>query len=239
MMRLRKPRFLFVYPLAALLFTVGRITERNLRLGILLIALGEAVRLWANGYVGHVKVNWTEQSRGDAKIGRLITGGPYAFVRHPLYLGKAVIGAGFCLIVGSVWLALPAFAGFLLIYRVKMTEEERTLLNEWDSTYQHYHNAVPRLMPWRPRYRDRHGRWSWKGVAASKEWKTAIWVTVMVILLYFWEEAVQQREPLFEKRWVLHACLLVVLVALMATDGLVELIKRRGRAGRSAQPVHK
>lgn len=234
-MRLRKPRFLFVYPLAALLFVVGRITERNLRLGILLIALGEMVRLWANGYVGHVKVNWTERSRGDAKIGRLITGGPYAFVRHPLYLGTSLIGAGFCLIVGNVWLALLAFTSFLLMYRVKMAEEERLLLHECDRAYQRYHAAVPRLLPVRGRFADRHGRWSWRGVAASKEWKTAIWVTVMVIVLYFWEEVVQEREPLFEKRWLMHACLLAALVVLMATDGIVELIKRRGRAGRSAE----
>ncbi|MGH2671158.1 MAG: methyltransferase family protein, partial [bacterium] len=217
--RLRKPRFLFVYPLAALLFAVGRITEQNLRSGILIIALGELLRVWANGYVGHVKVNWTQKWRGDAKIGRLITGGPYAFVRHPLYLGTALIGSGFCLIVGSAWLALPAFIGFLLIYRAKMAEEERTLLNECDSVYQRYHAAVPRLLPVRGRFADRHGRWSWKGVAASKEWKTAIWVTVVVILLYFWEEAVQERQPLFEERWLMHACLLGVLAALIATDG--------------------
>ena len=227
--RLSKPRFLFVYPLAALLFAVGHITERNLRLGILLIALGEAVRLWANGYVGHVKVNWTERARGDAKIGRLITGGPYAFVRHPLYLGTSLIGAGFCLIVGNAWLALLAFGSFLFLYQAKMAEEEAVLLHEWDAECRRYHAAIPRLLPLRGRFADRYGQWSWKGVAASKEWKTAIWVTVLVILLYFWEEVVQNREPLLQERWVKHVCLLVVLVVLMATDGLAEIVTRRSR----------
>ena len=227
--RLTKPRFLFVYPLAGLLFAFGHVTERGLRLGVLAVLLGETLRLWANGYVGHVKVNWTEQSRGDAKIGRLITAGPYAFVRHPLYLGTSLIGAGFCLIVGNAWLALLAFVSFLLIYRVKMAEEEQLLLHEWDRAYQRYHAAVPRLLPSVRRYPGRHGRWSWRGVAASKEWKTAIWVTVLVILLYLWEEGIQEHKGLFSQHACLRWSLVVIMVALMATDGIIELIGRRAR----------
>ena len=228
-MRLRKPRFLFVYPLAALLFAVGHITERNLRLGILLIALGETVRLWANGYVGHVKVNQTEPSRGDAKIGHLITAGPYAFVRHPLYLGTSLIGAGFCLIVGNVWLALLAFGSFLLLYQAKMAEEEEVLLHEWDAECQRYHAAVPRLLPIRGRFADRYGQWSWKGIAASKEWKTVIWSAVLVILLYFWEESVQEHEPLFGERRGMRLVLLALLIVLVMTDAIAELLKLRAR----------
>lgn len=236
-MRLRKPRFLFVYPLAALLFAAGRVTEQSLRWGILLIAAGELVRLWANGYVGHQKVNWTQAGAGDSKIGRLTTAGPYAFVRHPLYFGTALIGAGFCRTVGNAWLALAAFAVFLVIYRRKMIEEERTLDHECGEDYARYHAAVPRLLPVRGRYAERHGQWRWQGVAASKEWKTVIWVTVLVIGLYFWEEGIQEREPLFEKRALMHIALLVLSVGLALTDGLVELLKWRSSRGARQAPV--
>ena len=96
MVRLRKARFLFVYPLAGWLFWTARTSEASLRLGVALALSGEALRLWANGYVGHRKVNATARGPQDPKIGRLITAGPYAFVRNPLYVGSFLIGLGVC-----------------------------------------------------------------------------------------------------------------------------------------------
>jgi len=43
-------------------------------IGVGLILLGEWLRLWANGYVGHVKVNWTQSGRHGLPIGRFVTG---------------------------------------------------------------------------------------------------------------------------------------------------------------------
>ncbi len=79
---------MLVYPLGAGFFLFGHVTEGTLRTGIALIVAGEAIRCWANGYVGQSKVN-------QGGSGRLITAGPYAFVRHPLYLGTFLIGSGF------------------------------------------------------------------------------------------------------------------------------------------------
>ena len=53
-MKLNKARFFWVYPLAVWLFLTARTTEASLRLGIDLIVIGEAIRLWSNAYVGHV-----------------------------------------------------------------------------------------------------------------------------------------------------------------------------------------
>ena len=156
--RFTKPRFLLVYPMVALLFLTARTTEWGFRLGMVVVWLGELVRFWANGYVGHVKVNWTQQWRGDAKIGRLITAGPYAYVRHPLYLGTFLIGAGFCLVVGNPWFALSAAALFLVVYHRKMVEEERSLLHEGEDAYARYHAAVPRWLPTGRRYDRRTGQ---------------------------------------------------------------------------------
>ena len=156
--RLSKPRFLLVYPLAAWLFIAAVTSERSFRLGIVLVALGETLRLWANGYVGHVKVNRTQTARGDAKIGRLITAGPYAFVRHPLYLGTFLIGLGFCLAVKNLWLSLVALIFFLVVYGVKMRKEERLLLEECGPSYARYLAAVPQWLPIGARYADRQGQ---------------------------------------------------------------------------------
>lgn len=225
--RLTKPRFLLVYPLVVWLFFGVNTTERQFHLGILVIALGVLLRVWANGYVGHRKVNWTQKQRGDAKIGRLVTGGPYAFVRNPLYLGSFLIGAGFCVIVGNAWLAAAALGFFLVVYRFKMSREERLLLDECGEAYAAYLASVPRWLPipWR-RWAGPEGRWSWQGLWASKEWKTIIWITVTLIALYFREEIVQENNFLVANRWVKHVALLVLLSALIATDAIAELLLR-------------
>ena len=224
---IRKPRFLLVYPLVAAIFLVSRTTERRLLFGFPVVLLGEFLRIWANGYVGHVKVNWTQRERGDAKIGQLITGGPYAYVRHPLYLGTFVIGVGFCIIVGNIWISLVALTFFLLVYLWRMGKEEEILREEWGDVFERYRRAVPRWLPSGRRYDQPHGRWSWKGIAASKELKTLVWVIVMVILLYFREEVFQEHELFRGLKRVKSIALLGLMGVLIAADLGYELSRRR------------
>ena len=175
--------------------------------------------------------------RGDPKIGRLVTGGPYAFVRHPLYLGTFLIGAGFCVAVGYPWLGLIAFLGFMVVYDNKMGKEENLLRDECGTEYVVYHAAVPRLIPAFRRYPDRRGQWRWKGLTASKEWKTVIWVTVLVILLYFWEEGKQEHALLLRERLLKHLGLLGLLVVLILMDGIFESVTRRSHRKSAVRPA--
>lgn len=233
MKRLTKLRFVLVYPLVVVLFLVARTTERQLHLGLVALGLGVTLRFWANGYVGHRKVNETSASRGDKKIGQLITGGPYAYVRHPLYVGSFLIGLGFCIIVGQPLVGVLALGGLLLVYHRKMTQEESTLLHEWREEFLQYQREVPRIIPTWRRYPERHGRWSRRGVAASMELRTLAWVVVLIIALYFREEIVQHRQSLFAEHALKHAVLLAVLVALVVSDGLFELARRRSQRRRT------
>ena len=225
--RLTKPRFLFVYPLVVWLFLVAKTTERQLHVGLLLMVCGEALRLWANGYVGRVKVNLTQRWRGDAKIGQLVTAGPYAYVRHPLYLGTFLIGAGFCVMVGNIWFSLAAVSLFLITYGNKMAEEDEMLEHEWGETFVAYRHAVSQWLPWRRPYRQPNGQWSWQGILASRELKTVVWVSVAVILLYFREELIQQRESFLAEDHVLkHGLLIALLASLILADAIVEIRRR-------------
>lgn len=221
----RKPRFFLVYPLVIWLVATASTSESSLRLGIALVMVGEALRVWANGYVGHVKVNWTQKWRGDAKIGRLITAGAYAYVRHPLYVGTFLIGAGFCEIAGRLWVGLAALGFFLFVYRQKMAQEEAMLRDELGTAYVVYQAAVPRWLPTWRRYPNRQGQWSWHGLIASKEWKTLIWVVVLVLVLYFREESLQEREWFPADEWMKHALLLLAALGLMLADGVIELAR--------------
>lgn len=224
---LRKPRFFWIYPLAAWLFATASISEPSLRLGVAIALLGEAVRLWANGYVGHVKVNWTDKA--EPKKGTLITAGPYAYVRNPLYVGTFLVGLGFCVVVRNVWWVAGGIVLFVMLYRRKAIREAELIQGEWGDVYAAYQRAVPAWFPSLRRYPDRQGRWSWKGIAASKEPKTLIWVIVGLIALYFREELWQQQEPFAPDNVVKRVALAVVLVSLMATDGILELRRRAKR----------
>ena len=220
--RFGKLRFLLTYPLVAWLFLTAHTTERQLFIGAAIALMGLAVRFWANGYVGHVKVNSTQKWRGDVKIGHLITAGPYAFLRHPLYFGTLLIGLGFCVVAGQPILTLVALAFFLIVYRRKMAEEEATLRDEWGEEFTRYERSVPRWLPrWR-RYTHPHGVWSWNGIVASKEPKTVAWVIVFLLILYFREELVQERELYGAK----HLVLLAVMGLCMLSDGIFEVVRR-------------
>ncbi len=216
----RKPRFLFAYAAAGLAFVFAYTTEPALRLGIVLVLLGETIRFWSNGYVGHLKVN-ESGGRGYSKIGQLITAGPYAFVRNPLYLGSFLIGIGFCVVVGNLWLGLAAVAFFFLLYRRQIQEEEETLRHEWNHAYRRYHAAVPRWVPTGRRYPHRSGTWSWKGIVASKEWETGVWAVVLLTLFYFREEFFQEHELFTAEKWGKHVILFGTAALLIASDAMV------------------
>jgi len=193
------------------------------------VLFGELIRLWANGYVGHMKVNWTEHERGQPKIGRLITAGPYAFIRHPLYFGSLLIGLGVLVIAGNGWLALVAPVLLVMVYRRKVIEEEEALHHERLQEFEPYQRAVPRWLPTWRRYPQRHGQWSWQGILASKELKTLAWVVILLVLLFFRTELIQRHQSLLQKHQIERLFLLGTLIVLMLGDGFVELLRLRAR----------
>jgi len=74
---------------------------RGLPIGVAVCILGEMVRLWAAGYVRKSRV--------------LETRGPYAFVRHPQYLGNTLHAVGLCLASGHPW-AISVWPVFFLLF---------------------------------------------------------------------------------------------------------------------------
>lgn len=79
---------------------------------------------------------------------RLVTRGPYKFVRNPMYLGAAAALSGAALFYGS--LALAGFAAaFLLMAHAFVSYEEPTLRATFGAEYDAYCKGVRR---WRPRW---------------------------------------------------------------------------------------
>ena len=83
-----------------------------------------------------------QKDRGQA----VITTGPYAMVRHPLYFGTLFYIAGTSLVLGSWWgLAMVPILGFLLVIRIGI--EEKTLRTGLEG-YEDYARRVRwRLVP--------------------------------------------------------------------------------------------
>jgi len=59
----------------------------------------------------------------------VISTGPYAWVRHPMYFGTVVLWMGTPLALGS-WVALPVFALLVSFYVLRLLSEEKVLRTE-------------------------------------------------------------------------------------------------------------
>jgi protein-S-isoprenylcysteine O-methyltransferase Ste14 len=106
--------------------------------GSLLLALGMAYSIWALSSLGR-SFSILPEAR------RLVTDGPYALSRHPLYLGEAVAALGLLLpMAGPVALAF-AFAA-LSAQLLRMRWEESVLTSEFPE-YRAYARRVPRYLP--------------------------------------------------------------------------------------------
>jgi len=80
----------------------------------------------------------------------LTVAGPYAFTRNPLYLGSALIAAGFALALFSWQVALVIVLGFAVIYIPVILSEEQFLRGafpEFDAYCRRVPRFFPRLMP--------------------------------------------------------------------------------------------
>ena len=60
---------------------------------------------------------------------KVISSGPYRFVRHPMYLGSVILFLFSPLALGSYW-ALPAFAMTIPFYVFRLLNEEKVLLQD-------------------------------------------------------------------------------------------------------------
>lgn len=132
---------------AAVVLFFGRPSPTGLMLGACLAVMGEMLRLWALGYAGLP----TRRQYLDAP--RLITAGPYAHLRNPLYLGNLLNGAGVALAASSgmgawaPWVFLGAVALHTTLYLTIIPLEENYLLGQFGSIYEDYCRHVPALFP--------------------------------------------------------------------------------------------
>jgi protein-S-isoprenylcysteine O-methyltransferase Ste14 len=75
----------------------------------------------------------------------LVTSGPYAITRHPMYVGWWLIQLGAGTLAGSAW-ALAMLPGELLLEHRFVLDEEATLADLFPQSYPDYAGKVPRYL---------------------------------------------------------------------------------------------
>ncbi|HEV2375263.1 MAG TPA: isoprenylcysteine carboxylmethyltransferase family protein [Streptosporangiaceae bacterium] len=111
--------------------------------GITLIAVGIALRAWAIFTLGRFFQYMIKVQPGH----RVVTGGPYRYVRHPSYTAIALILIGIALACGDVWslVAVVVLGGVGLGARIYA--EERQLTKALGAEYQDFAASRKRLVP--------------------------------------------------------------------------------------------
>ncbi len=137
-------------PFLILMVIFARPSPASMIGGFALIVLGECVRFWGVSIAG-------AETRTTGTVGGtyLITSGPFAYVRNPLYVGNMLVYAGVGVMSMALfpWLLIVAVGWFLVQYSVIITGEEEYLRNRFGDAYATYCKSVrrflPRLVPYR------------------------------------------------------------------------------------------
>lgn len=99
-------------------------TPNALALGAAVASIGQVLRIWAAGHI---------------EKGREVTrSGPYRHVRHPLYVGSAIMAIGFGTASASLSTALLVLTYFVVTYVAAVRTEEATLDARFDGQYSAY-----------------------------------------------------------------------------------------------------
>ena len=111
-------------------------------LGFVITTAGLAFTVWARRALG---TNWSGMPT-IKQDHELITRGPYAVVRHPIYTGPLVAIFGSCLAEGHVW-SVVFFAMAVVLLIVKLETEEAILTREFPNEYPDYQQRTKALIP--------------------------------------------------------------------------------------------
>ncbi len=107
-------------------------------IGFAIAAFGQVFRIYAAGFIH--------------KNTQLATNGPYALVRHPLYLGNFLILIGFTLAAANLYVWIATILFFLIWYPAAIAYEDSKLesifAEEWRSWSENIRAITPGRFKW-------------------------------------------------------------------------------------------
>jgi hypothetical protein len=157
-----------------LVLVVARPVAWMLAAGAGVAVVGILVRLWASGHI--------------RKNDDLAMDGPYAFARHPLYVGNLLIGIGFSLASGIVWLLAAWALLYWFFHSSAIKREDLKLSKRFPQTWPDWAARTPALLPiglLKAKAWPRLGRWSLRQSLRNGEPLYAVILLAGLALLYF------------------------------------------------------
>lgn len=138
-------------PFLIVMAVFARPTLPSIVAGLAVMLLGETIRLWGVSIAG-------SETRTTGTVGGtyLITTGPFAHVRNPLYVGNMLLYVGVGILANALtpWLPLAALGWFAFQYSLIVSGEEEYLAQRFGEAYERYRAGVPRFLPRLTPYRD-------------------------------------------------------------------------------------
>ncbi len=109
--------------------------------GVIVCAAGVALAIWARVQLGR---NWG-MPMSLREEPELVTSGPYAYVRHPIYSGLLLAMLGSAIAVSPNWLVF--FAAFFLYFSYAARVEEGHMTKRFPDAYPEYQRRTKMLIP--------------------------------------------------------------------------------------------
>jgi protein-S-isoprenylcysteine O-methyltransferase Ste14 len=134
----------FVYILTPWLDLFGYPLFEMLRIvGIALFVFGLVLLAWVHRTLGK---HWSMMLKlGDEHS--LVTTGPYARVRHPMYTYFFIMVISTALISANLFVGVAGIGFWTILYFVRINDEESMLLEQFGEAYEGYTKETGRLIP--------------------------------------------------------------------------------------------
>jgi protein-S-isoprenylcysteine O-methyltransferase Ste14 len=110
-------------------------------IGVALCAFGIGLAIWARARLGS---NWG-MPMARIETPELVTGGPYASVRHPIYTGMLTAMLGSVFGESPLWLVPLVLFGIYFLYGAR--KEEKLMLEQFPEQYRQYMSRTKMLVP--------------------------------------------------------------------------------------------
>lgn len=144
-------------------------TWASMLLGLPISLAGLAIRAWAAGHL--------------AKNQDLATGGPYAWVRNPLYLATLIAALGIA-VASRNWVLAVVFAAVFLLVYLPVVELEEQHLRQIFPAYEAYAQQVHRLLPLKQWEGERRS-FSWQLYKKNEEYQAVLGFLLAVAWMTF------------------------------------------------------
>lgn len=168
---------------AVLLAAFGKPSTLSVTVGLPVAIAGELLRCWAVGYSGVT----TREDHVTAP--ELVTAGPYAHVRNPLYVGNFITAAGFAIAFTggnsfgkSAALIAASLGTMAAVYATIVPHEEQYLRSQFGEPYERYCESVPQIVPSMQPAGEQQGTWK-PEVIAKAETNTFLTFGAMLAVL--------------------------------------------------------